>query len=558
MTPCNSNNVNITINTMADCTFHAVLRDIKRHDSFDTRQLFLSGGSEVPIGRASKSVAKKELVASPYNAYIDSPVMSRDHAVLSVRGGETNAPQFFITDNGSMHGTMLNGRSLVPGHLERLTHGDLLQFGVDVNRNEDFFVARQYAFEVHFQRRFSSGFAVPDAESDEESANVTEQQGSESNPLHIDDSDAGSNPYMAAESECNVTREAGACESLADTESAAEESDQDAMVAELAPTWVNDRYSVTRAESASANSSPQIHEFSDPEMSDFGSDCGSDAESDDASSSAPYTSTDAIFETSSTKAEAPLERSPIVKSQNPFTLDSDMDEYTCTYHTLPSIASQPAPPSPTRPLMLATTPYSAIDIDPFVSHDWPDVAHAGLYVTHGGPYLNPDLTPAEPATYPVEFTLGTTSAASRPAQELQTPLIMPALDTVIPASHPGRRTRVSIEEIVEHQSPSPSPESAPTLKRKATVLEEEEPTPMPMPERAAPEPSSPQAAGVMAATRAENEAACSSLLVAPRPKKQPSSLLAKVGRTATYFGAGTAGALAAVTALAFLPETFFT
>ena len=108
---------------------------MKRHDSFETRELHLPIGSKVPIGRASKSVAKKELMAAPDNIYIDSPVMSRSHAILSV-GGEADTPQFFITDSDSMHGTMLNGRSLAPDQPERLTPGDLLQFGVDINRNE--------------------------------------------------------------------------------------------------------------------------------------------------------------------------------------------------------------------------------------------------------------------------------------------------------------------------------------------------------------------------------------------------------------------------------------
>jgi len=534
---------------MVGKTFRVVLRDVKRHDSFETRELHLPIGSKVPIGRASKSVAKKELMAAPDNIYIDSPVMSRSHAILSV-GGEADTPQFFITDSDSMHGTMLNGRSLAPDQPERLTPGDLLQFGVDINRNEAFFVARQYVFESDVPRRFSLGFAVPEAESDEEIVDATEQQGSQWNPLNIDDSDAGSNPDMATDRhDDDVTMEAAECAHIADTESAADGVDRDLTVVELEiPSMANDnneRGSLARVELASANS-PGVYEFSsNRQVSDSDSDAGSDAESDDASSPAPYTSTDNVFETSSTQAEASSARSPMIKSRNAFTLEDNMDGYTGAYNEHTSTTSYATSSPTTRPSLLGATSFPGMEIHHFNSHDWPDLANAGVYIPHGGSYLNPDFAPGPSATHYIEYPMSTVPAASRHAREMQTPPLMPALDTVTSAPQPGRRTKVSIEEIVEHQPPSP--ESIKALKRKAEVLEEEH---TPIVEGAATVP--PASAEAIA-----HFGDAASALLAQRPKKQPTSVLAKVGRTAKYFGVGTAGALAALTALAVLPDTFF-
>jgi pSer/pThr/pTyr-binding forkhead associated (FHA) protein len=65
------------------------------------------------------------------NAYIDSPVISRDHAVLSA---DTDA--VYLTDSHSMHGTYVDGQKIEPNVPIALSSGSLLQFGVDVNRNE--------------------------------------------------------------------------------------------------------------------------------------------------------------------------------------------------------------------------------------------------------------------------------------------------------------------------------------------------------------------------------------------------------------------------------------
>lgn len=115
--------------------FRIVLTDYKNHDTYKTREFDLPINSTFPIGRASKNATKRELMPAPHNAYIDSPVISREHAVLSANTS-SGTPQVYIRDSGSMHGTTINERKLEPNTTVRLSHGDLLQFGVDVNRND--------------------------------------------------------------------------------------------------------------------------------------------------------------------------------------------------------------------------------------------------------------------------------------------------------------------------------------------------------------------------------------------------------------------------------------
>jgi pSer/pThr/pTyr-binding forkhead associated (FHA) protein len=102
----------------------------------EVRRLTLTTGKTMPIGRSSKSPSKPELMAAPANAYIDSPVVSREHAHFSVKPTTPGKLAVYITDNRSMHGTMINGVKLHATVPNRLFDGDELQFGSDVSRNE--------------------------------------------------------------------------------------------------------------------------------------------------------------------------------------------------------------------------------------------------------------------------------------------------------------------------------------------------------------------------------------------------------------------------------------
>lgn len=73
----------------------------------------------------------------PTNAYIDSPTISREHAVLTA----TSPPAacVYLTDKASMHGTVVNGTKLEPHKAYRLNNGDVLQFGANVTREQRMF-----------------------------------------------------------------------------------------------------------------------------------------------------------------------------------------------------------------------------------------------------------------------------------------------------------------------------------------------------------------------------------------------------------------------------------
>lgn len=129
-----------------------------------------------------------------------------------------------------------------------------------------------------------------------------------------------------------------------------------------------------------------------------------------------------------------------------------------------------------------------------------------------------------------------------PVDGMQTPPPLPASDisTNSPLLQPNRRTKVSIEEIVEEQPLKPT--SVGGLKRKADVLEEEE--------EFVTEP-------VVVSEGVIDAAAQTATIVAQRPKKQPRSVLSKVLNKAAYPLLGAAGAVASFTLLSTLPDAFF-
>ena len=106
--------------------FRIVLRDTKRYDTYGTREFDLPLNAEFPIGRASSNISKKDLMAAPHNAYIDSPVISRQHAVLSANS-TSGVPEVYLTDKGSMHGTTVNNQRLPANKPTKLKVGDVLQ-----------------------------------------------------------------------------------------------------------------------------------------------------------------------------------------------------------------------------------------------------------------------------------------------------------------------------------------------------------------------------------------------------------------------------------------------
>ncbi|KAI9823194.1 MAG: hypothetical protein M1832_002638 [Thelocarpon impressellum] len=140
-------------------------------DDVDERSIGLTTALPIiKIGRSSKSQAKN-FVPGRDNAWIDSAVMSRDHAMI--RWSESLVNPLFIEDMGSMHGTYLNGRKVHSGEPHALNDGDLVTFGFEVTRASETFPAR--SFRVHFESKASthqptpptSSYSVPEASEDE-------------------------------------------------------------------------------------------------------------------------------------------------------------------------------------------------------------------------------------------------------------------------------------------------------------------------------------------------------------------------------------------------------
>ncbi|PFH55953.1 hypothetical protein XA68_17333 [Ophiocordyceps unilateralis] len=86
------------------------------------------------IGRMSQR--NPDLKASSTNAWFESAVMSRHHAMLNF---DADRAILFVQDTGSLHGTFYNDTRLVPGIQCQLQQGDQLRFGITVDRHPDSF-----------------------------------------------------------------------------------------------------------------------------------------------------------------------------------------------------------------------------------------------------------------------------------------------------------------------------------------------------------------------------------------------------------------------------------
>ncbi|GKT49005.1 uncharacterized protein ColSpa_09186 [Colletotrichum spaethianum] len=93
-----------------------------------------SNTSVLVIGRSSKRF--DHLEAKGDNCYFDSPVMSREHAKITV---DWYHKKLNIKDIGSLHGTYHNSQRLHPRTLRELQPHDTLKFGIDIQRSNELF-----------------------------------------------------------------------------------------------------------------------------------------------------------------------------------------------------------------------------------------------------------------------------------------------------------------------------------------------------------------------------------------------------------------------------------
>ncbi|KAI9849799.1 MAG: hypothetical protein M1837_000010 [Sclerophora amabilis] len=148
------------------------------HDLFDEitkRTLHLvPNGSSLKIGRSSRNDTKG-LIAAYDNAWVSSPVMSREHAELWAEPTSSTTPErLYLKDLRSMHGTWVNGVRLEPNTRQSLVTGDTVKFGSEVVRGAETFRPCSFSVEVRMleperaANQSSGTFAVPELDSDDE------------------------------------------------------------------------------------------------------------------------------------------------------------------------------------------------------------------------------------------------------------------------------------------------------------------------------------------------------------------------------------------------------
>lgn len=143
--------------TQAKITFTALHGNVVPAE----RILFLEPGSPTaPIGRASKSISKG-LFSAVDNAWFDSPVMSREHAQITMNADDKTIT---IQDIGSMHGTYLNDFELPRNVPSNLNNGDIVVFGAEVRRGPETFPACSFRINFEFtEMKTANTFAFPES-----------------------------------------------------------------------------------------------------------------------------------------------------------------------------------------------------------------------------------------------------------------------------------------------------------------------------------------------------------------------------------------------------------
>ncbi|KAF1830864.1 hypothetical protein BDW02DRAFT_558056 [Decorospora gaudefroyi] len=556
--------------------FRIVLRDLKRYDTYETREFDLPMNSTFPIGRSSKNATKRDLIPGPDNAFIDSPVISREHAELSANAN-SGRPEVYISDSNSMHGTFLNGHRLQPCIPSKLNYGDLLQFGSDVNRNEEYFVARTYTFESQLARPFSLGFAVPDPDSEEE--DIMERRGSQTDPLVIDDSDAASDPSDEDEqAEVTMMMDQVLQQDEPTKPSAPPQDDYPDLASGGEEV---DGLADFDSEAASVDSCEADYD-SELEVQD-----SEDDEAEEADHTKPFPSSTTPKAKSAATPRDALSFEDMANTQGPLPRLDMFGQYPDSNSALSrsmfedvsntpamnfrqsndSASSLPPRASAPRSTPLRNYPFSysqQSDSQSWYSDEMQQPSYLGTNFGDRPSLFSP--APPPPAQESVEprapaALFGNYTGQMLQADRLQTPPLMPTSD--IEAStppQPGRRTKVTIGEIVEEQPPTP--ESVNNLKRKADVLDTVDPATTILVEEALPEEAiaaveQPPADQVVPAQVVDAAAVQTAAIIAQRPKKTPRSVLGRVLDKAAYPLLGATGAAVSFALLSTLPDTFF-
>ncbi|KAI1364879.1 hypothetical protein F5Y08DRAFT_305653 [Xylaria arbuscula] len=121
------------------------------------------------IGRSSK-VHSKGFIPTSENAWFDNPVMSREHAEITVKFDESPV-SVYLRDIGSFHGTYHRGShlevQLVPQQEVKLNNNDIIRFGMEIIRADKTYPPCSVRFETEMPISKSDiagrrSFTVPD------------------------------------------------------------------------------------------------------------------------------------------------------------------------------------------------------------------------------------------------------------------------------------------------------------------------------------------------------------------------------------------------------------
>ncbi|OAA57721.1 FHA domain protein [Cordyceps fumosorosea ARSEF 2679] len=124
---------------------------------YPRRRLLLSNKRNTArIGRASKRTSGLE--SRMYNGYINSPVISREHAELKF---DSQSKTVFIRDIGSLHGTFHNDTKLQKDQFQAVRDGDSLKFGIYIDRGDQVFPQCATNVSLQFGQIAQHGAAEP-------------------------------------------------------------------------------------------------------------------------------------------------------------------------------------------------------------------------------------------------------------------------------------------------------------------------------------------------------------------------------------------------------------
>ncbi|KAF5021178.1 hypothetical protein F66182_6767 [Fusarium sp. NRRL 66182] len=143
--------------------------------TFPDRRIFLSKEKPtIEIGRTSKRNVSFEAAKS--NAWFDSAVMSRKHAVFTL---DPQTQKVYVKDSGSLHGTYKNDVRLEKHIDSEVASGDRLKFGAIIDRGSDRYppctIRVQFKFGSMNPNDRTKVFRVPDDTDVEDTASEDDQ-----------------------------------------------------------------------------------------------------------------------------------------------------------------------------------------------------------------------------------------------------------------------------------------------------------------------------------------------------------------------------------------------